>query len=145
MENLLKETVIDVVQVAASADTTTLTTDVVDMAGYDAATFLCITGDVTSTSVLTLTVKGNTANSTSSPTPVTVKATDALTAGATDTDSKILAVNVNRPAYRYLFATLARATANAVIGGIICIRYKARSLVTTQGATVVASAQSTPN
>ena len=145
MENLLKECVVDVVQAAASAGTSTLTTSVVDMAGYDAATFLCMTGDVTATSVLTLTVKGNTANSTSSPTPVTVKATDALTAGANDTDSKIIAVNVNRPAYRYLFAELTRATANAVVNNIVCIRYKARTLPVTQSSDVVASAQSTPN
>lgn len=89
---------------------------------------------------MTLTVKANSANSTSSPTPVTQKATAAVTAGATDSDSKVLMVDVYKPTLRYVFASLARADQNAVIGGVIAIQYGAKSKPTTQAASVIASA-----
>lgn len=138
--NLSKDIKITVVEAAAAAGTTELVSDVLDMTGYEGVMFIALTGDVTDTSVLTLTAKGNTANSVSSPTPVTQKATDAFTAGAATADSKVLMVDVYKPAMRYMFASLTRATANAVIGGIIAIQYNARTKPTTQDATVIASA-----
>lgn len=137
--NLSKSIKVTVVEAAATAATSTLTTDVLDMSGYEGVIFMALTGDVTAASVLTLTAKGNSANSVSSPTPVTQKATDAVTAGATDADSKLLMVDVYKPTLRYMFATLARADQNAVVGGIIAIQYGARNKPTTQDASVIAS------
>src|SRR4051812_1089871 len=94
---LLDEIDISRVANSAIAATTDVTSSVVDMAGWDGCLFIALLGDVTSTSVLTLTAKENTANSTSSPTPATVKATDAVTAGASDCDNKTLVVDVQRP------------------------------------------------
>ena len=138
--NLSKDVKITVVAAAATAATTAVTSSVLDMQGYDGVMFIALLGDVTDTSVLTLTAKGNTANSTSSPTPVTQKATDAFTAGASTADSKAIVVDVYDPALRYVFAELTRATANAVVGGIIAIQYGAESRPTTQDASVIASA-----
>lgn len=138
--SLSKDCKITVVEAAAAAAQTELVTDVLDMTGYEGVMFLAVTGDVSDTSVLTLTVKGNTANSVSAPTPVTQKATDAFTADATSADSKVLLVDVYKPAMRYVFASLTRTTANAVIGGIIAIQYNARSKPTTNHASVIASA-----
>jgi hypothetical protein len=138
--NLLKDVKITVVEAAAAAGTSTLTTDVLDMSGYEGVMFIAMLGDVTDTSVLTLTVKGNSANSTSSPTPVTQKASDAFTASATSADSKVIVVDVFKPTLRYQFAELSRATANAVVGGIIAIQYCARVKPTSQDASVIASA-----
>ncbi len=138
--NLLKNCKMTVVEAAATAGTSTLTTDVLDMTGYEGVMFIALTGDVTDTSVLTLTVKANSANSTSSPTPVTQKASDAFTASATSADSKVIAVDVYKPTLRYVFAELTRATANAVIGGIIAIQYEPNYKPTSQDATVIASA-----
>lgn len=138
--NLLKNCKITVVEAAATAAQTELVTDVLDMQGFDGVMFIAMTGDVTTSSVLTLTVKANSANSTSSPTPVTQKATDAFTAGATDADSKVLAVDLYKPTLRYVFASLTRTAANAVVGGIIAIQYSAKDMPTTQDATVIASA-----
>lgn len=135
-----KDVKITVVEAAATAGTSTLTTDVLDMSGFEGVMFLALTGDVTDTSVLTLTAKGNSANSTSSPTPVTQKASDAFTASATSADSKVIFVDVYKPPLRYMFAELSRATANAVVGGIIAIQYGAHSKPTAQDATVIASA-----
>lgn len=138
--NLLKNCKITVVEAAATAATTELVTDVLDMSGYDGVMFIALTGDVTASSVLTLTVKANSANSVSSPTPITQKATDSFTAAASDADSKALVVDVYKPTLRYVFASLTRTAANAVIGGIIAIQYQAKDMPTSQDATVIASA-----
>lgn len=138
--NLSKDVKITVVAGAAAAAQTAVTSDVLDMSGYDGVMFIALTGDVTATSVLTLTAKANSANSTSSPTPVTQKATDAFTAGASDADSKALVVDVYKPTLRYVFAELTRTTANAVVGGIIAIQYQAANKPTSHAASVIASA-----
>lgn len=137
--NLSKSVKITVVEATASAATTELVTDVLDMSGYEGVMFIAVTGDVTSGSVLTLTVKGNSANSTSSPTPVTQAATDAFTAGASDADSKALVVDVYKPTLQYIFGSLTRTAQNAVVGTILAIQYGAHNKPTTQDATVIAS------
>jgi len=140
MSNLSKAIKVTVVEAAAAAGTSELVTDVLDMSGYEGVMFLAILGDVTSDSVLTLTVKGNSANSVSSPTPVTQKATDAFTADATTADSKVLFVDVYKPTLRYVFGSLTRTAANAVVGGVIAIQYGATNKPTSQHASVIASA-----
>ena len=56
--NLSKAIKVTVVEAAAAAAQTELVTDVLDMQGYDGVMFIALTGDVTTASVLTLTVKG---------------------------------------------------------------------------------------
>ena len=138
--NLSKDIKITVVSPAAVAATTAIDSSILDMTGYEGVMFIALTGDVTATSDLTLTVKGNTANHLTVPAPVTQKATTLFTAGASDADSKALMVDVYKPALRYVFANLTRATANAVIGGIIAIQYNAKTKPTSQDASVIASA-----
>lgn len=135
---LSKNIKVTVVEAAATAATTELVSDVLDMQGYDGVMFIALLGDVTDTSVLTLTAKGNSANSVSSPTPVN-QASATFTAGASNADSKVLMVDVCDPALRYVFASLTRTTANAVVGGIIAIQYGAEYRPTAQDASVIAS------
>lgn len=136
--NLTHGIKVTVVEAAATAATTELVSDVLDMQGYDGVIFIALLGDVTDTSVLTLTAKGNSANSVSSPTPVT-QASATFTAGASSADSKVLMVDVCDPALRYMFASLTRTAANAIVGGIIAIQYSADLKPTTQDATVIAN------
>lgn len=138
--NLSKSIKVTVVEAAAAAAQTELVTDVLDMSGYEGVLFIALTGDVTVASVLTLTAKANSANSVSSPTPITQKATAAHTASATDADSKLLMVDVYKPTLRYVFASLTRTAADAVVGGIIAIQYGPASKPTTQAASVIAAA-----
>ena len=138
--SLLKNVKVAYVAGAAAAAQTEVLSTVLDMTGYDGVMFIALLGDVTATSVLTLTAKGNTASSTSSPTPVTQKASTAFTAGASDADSTAIIVDVYDPAMRYMFASLTRTTANAVVNGIVAIQYKAEYRPTTQDATVIANA-----
>ena len=109
--NLSKDIKITVVKAAAAAAQTELTSDVLDMQGWAGVMFIALTGDVTTGCVLTLTAKGNSANSTSSPTPVT-QGSATFTAGDTDADSKVLIVDVYEPQMRYVFASLTRTAAN---------------------------------
>lgn len=125
---------------SSAAAQTEVLTSVLDMQGYDGVMFVALLGDVTATSVLTLTAKGNTASSTSSPSPVTQIATAAFTAAASDADNKVLIVDVYDPALRYVFASLTRTVANAVVDGIVAIQYMADLKPTTHDATVLASA-----
>ena len=138
--NLIKNVKITRVAASAVAAQTEVVSDVLDMTGYDGVMFVALTGDVTTGCVLTLTGKGNSANSASSPTPVTQKATDAFTADGTTADSKALIVDIYDPMLQYAFASLTRTTANAVVDGIIAIQYSAELRPTAQAASVIASA-----
>ena len=138
--NLSKDVKITVVSPAAAAAQTAIDSSILDMQGYEGVMFIALTGDVTATSDLTLTIKGNTANHLTVPTPITQKATTLFTADATSADSKALVVDLYKPALRYVFANLTRATANAVIGGIIAIQYNSTNKPTTNDASVIASA-----
>src|SRR4030042_342533 len=73
--NLSKDIKITVVSPAATAATTAIDSSILDMSGFEGVMFIALTGDVTATSDLTLTVKGNSANHLTVPAPVTQKAT----------------------------------------------------------------------
>lgn len=137
--NLSKDVKVTVVAAAAAAAQTEVVSSVIDMQGWGGVMFVALLGDVTDGSVLTLTAKGNSANSTSAPTPV-AQAAATFTAGASDADSKVLMVDVYEPQLRYAFASLTRTTANAVVGGVIAIQYQPEMKPTAQDASVIASA-----
>lgn len=136
--NLSESIKVVVVAGPAAAAQTEVVSSVVDLTGYSGVVFVAVTGDVTDTSVLTLTAKGNSANSTSSPTPVS-QGSATFTAGATDADNKALVVDVHAPALRYAFASFTRTTANAVVSAIVAILYAASFKPTTNDATVIAA------
>jgi len=137
--NFLKDCKITRISNDAVAATSDVTSGVIDMQGFDSVIFLLLLGDVTSGSVLTMTAKTNTANSTSSPTPVAVTGgvVGPITAGASDNDNGVYAVEVMRPQARYVFVVVNRTTQNAVIDGIIAVQFNAKSLPVTQDATTV--------
>lgn len=135
--NFINDIKIIAVENAAAAGTSTLTTDVVDMQGFDSVAFVVKLGDVTATSVLLLTAYTNTADSTSSPTPVTLADTVGFTAGASDADNKLLILDLHKPRARYVFATLARGTANAVVDSIFAVLYNAHNLPLTVDSSVI--------
>lgn len=121
--NMLKDAKVSRVANAASAAQTAVTSAVLDMQGFDSVVFIALLGDVTTGSVLTLTGKGNSAASTSSPTPKVYPGAPTFTAGASDADNKVMILDIQKPRDRYVFAELTRTTANAVVDGIIAIRY----------------------
>lgn len=136
--NLSQNVKVTVVAAAATAAQTEVVSSVLDMQGWAGVMFVALMGDVTDGSVLTLTAKGNSANSTSEPTPVS-QGSATFTAGASNADSKALVVDVREPCLRYAFASLTRTTANAVVGGVIAIQYRPEFKPTAHDASVIAS------
>lgn len=139
MLNFLKDCKVTRVSNAAAAAQTAIDSSRVDMSGYDSVVFIALLGDVSDTSVLTLTAKQNTADSTSGAAAITGGAAGPFTASATTGDNKVLISDVCRPAQRYAYCSLTRTTANAVVDGIIAIQYNARNMPVTQAAEVIAS------
>lgn len=138
-ESILKNGVFDKVLVATVAGTSdTLIGDILDLAGYDSVCFVAILGDVTATCVATLKAMCGAAANLAGGAYKT--ATAAVTADATSADNKLLVLDVVQPGTRYVRGDLVRATANAVVDGIIAYRYNARTVPTTQPADVVNSA-----
>ncbi len=140
MPNLSKGIKVTVVSPAAVAATGTITSSVVDMQGFEGVVYIALTGDATSGTVLTLTAKENTANSTSSPTPTTGPSCTVTSVSSSDADSKVLMIDEYKPIPRYNFCTLVIGTQNCVVGGIIAIQYSAGKKPTSQDASVIASA-----
>lgn len=137
MSNLLTSAKFIRVENAAAAAQTELVTDIVDTQGYDSVMFLALLGDVTTAAVLTLTAKGNAANSTSGAAALAGAVT--FTAGASDADNKMLILDIEKPRQRYVFASLTRTAANAVVDGIVAVLYNAENCPTVQDLTVLAS------
>ena len=136
--SLLKEGKFDKVLVATAAGTTdTLTGDILDLQNCDSVTGIAILGDVTATAVVTLKAYTGDDSALSDGAYETVTAT--VTADATSADDKLLVLDVIRPGKRYCRFDLVRATANAVVDGIVGIRYNYRAIPTTQPTDVVDS------
>lgn len=129
---------------------------VADMAGFDEVTFLVKHGDVDAAAVMTYTVKENTANSTSSPTPTAVTGTTVTGTGATiasgaltitessgNLDDKIVAITVKRSALskRYVFLSITCADESHEVDAIITLKSLPRALPVTQSSDVVATLQ----
>lgn len=134
--NFLQDAVMIAVEGAATAGTSTLTTDVVDTRGFDSVMFVAHLGDVTDTAVLTLTMQMGDESNGSDAADTEVAAT--FTAGASDADGNLMAIETYKPRQRYVRATLARGTANAVLNGIVAYLFNAHERPSTQDASVIA-------
>jgi hypothetical protein len=138
IQSLLKESKFDKVLVATSAGTDdTLNGDILDLQDCDSVIGIAILGDVTENSVVTL--KAYTGNEAALGDGAYESVTATVTATATSADNKLLVLDIVKPGKRYCRFDLVRATANAVVDGIVGIRYNYRSIPTTQPTDVVNS------
>lgn len=114
------------------AGTTDVTCTIVDMAGYDAIAVMALVGVLTATQVTALRLRqGDLANGSDA-----ADIPGAVSPNLLDTDDDLVCmVEVVQPRERYITAVVDRATANAVVDGVVAFLYRARSKVT-QGATV---------
>lgn len=118
---------------AVAAGSTDQTSSVVDMAGFDGCRFIALFGALTTNQVTALRIQESD-NSNGSP---ATDVTGAVTSALADADgNKMLIVDVQRPTKRYLIAVVDRATANAVIDGVVAEQYRARTVPTTQPTSV---------
>jgi len=138
IESLLKASKTDKVLVATAAGTDdTLSGDILDLQDCDSVTGIAILGDVTTTSVVTLKAYTGDESALGDGAYETVNAT--VTADATSADNKLLILDVVKSGKRYCRFDIVRATANAVVDGVVGIRYNFRTIPTTQSTDVVSS------
>lgn len=138
MESLLKATKFDKVLVATVAGTTdTLTGDILDLQDCDSVMGIAVLGEVLTTGVVTLKAFTGDAAALGDGAYETVTAT--VTALVDSADNKLLILDIIKPGKRYCRFDVVRATANAVVDGVIGIRYNFRTIPTTQPADVVDS------
>lgn len=142
----------------AVADTVNETkSSVVDLRGIEGVVFLVKFADVDPAAVLTFTVKENTANSTTSPTPTAVALTGAditglgsivsgalvITEDTGNLDNKIVAIDVRKAAFSkdYGFLSITVADESYEIGSIEVLTYGGRSLPPAAGTGVASIAK----
>lgn len=136
--SLLKEAKFDKVLVATVAGTNdTLSGDILDLQDCDSVVGVAILGDVAATSVVTL--KAYTGDEAALGDGAYETVTATVTATATSADDKLLVLDVVKPGKRYCRFDVVRATANAVVDGVIAARYNFRTIPATQPADVVNS------
>ena len=138
IESVLKASKIDKVLIATAAGTDdSLSGDILDLQDCDSVTGIAILGDVTILSVVTLKAYTGDVATLTDGAYETVTAT--VTADATSADDKLLVLDVIKPGKRYCRFDVVRATANAVVDGVIGVRYNFRTIPTVQGSDVVNS------
>jgi len=140
MQNLLSNVLVTRVinRSAGTASATPTKGTIIDMQGWDGVLFVAAFDNVAATSAMALRAAGDDVNNTSGMTLYTGSAS--FTAGASDADNKLLALDVYRPKDRYIEAQVFHVTADAPIDSVIAIQYRGTLKPVTQGATVVASA-----
>lgn len=120
---------------AVAAGTSVQNGTAIDMQGWDGVLFICHFGAITSTGVQGLKAQQGAASNGSDGVDL-----EGSLVSVTDAQSNTLAVlDVYRPQDRYVRPVVNRATANAVINGVIAIRYKGRKAPITLSASVAAS------
>lgn len=133
--NLINEVQIDRVMNAVAAGVTNQNGSVSDMQGYDGIMYIAFFGAITATGVQGLKAQQGVQPDLSDGADLA----GSLVAVPDTGSNKCAVLDVYRPQERYLRPVVTRATANAVIDGVVAIKYKARSKPTVQAATVAAS------
>lgn len=132
---LSDDVAIDRVMDAQAAGATDVNGTGLSLDGYDGILFIALLGTLTASQVTTLKAQqSNDDGSSDAYADIADSQTDAMD-DADDND--MLVLDIFRPEEEYVRPVLERATANAVIDGIIAIRYHAKDRPVTQGARVI--------
>lgn len=116
---------------AGAAGTSAITSDAVNMSGYDGCVFIVSFGTITAGAVTSIKVQqcdtsgGSYADLTGTSQTV-----------ADDDDNETFVVDIFQPREQFLKLVVSRATQNAVVGSILALRYNASSRPATQGTAV---------
>lgn len=119
----------------------TLNGDIIDLGSggsFDSVCFVAKVGDVVATAVGTLKAYAGDASNLSDGAYKTITAS--FTADATNSDNKLVILDVVKPGKRYVRPDFVRATANIPVESIIAVKYNSRTQPVTQGADVRVSA-----
>lgn len=138
MNNLLQDCKITRVMNAVAAGTTAQNGSTLDMSGYDGVLFVASFGTLTATQVTSLKAQQDAASGMGTAADLAGTLVGPLADGD---GNKCLALDVYRPQERYVRCVVNRATANAVIDGVIAIQYRSRKAPVTQSTTIAFSEQ----
>lgn len=137
--NLSKMTKVTRVENAVAAGSADENGASVDMQNFEGVMFIFLAGTLTATQVTTLKAQQ------SSDDAVADAFADILgsqsAAMADDDDNQCIILDIWRPTERYVRPVVERATANAVIDGVLAIQYGPRKLPTTHDATTVSTTE----
>ena len=135
MLNPSKDCMITRVMNAVAAGTNdTQDSTALDMSGWDGVVFIALFGTLSATAVTDIRAQEG-----ATSTPATDLAGTKISATPGTHDNKALILDIYRPLKRYIRCRVTRATANAVIDGIIAIQYRGKKAPVTQGATVAST------
>ena len=132
MLNISKEVKMARVMNAVAAGVTVENSSVIDMQNYDGVVFIAAFGAITSGAVTSAKAQQGAASNLSDA--ADLKGTK-ITIADTD-DDKVAVLDIYRPQKRYLRLVVSRATANAVIDGVVALQYKGKKAPVTQDASV---------
>lgn len=131
---LSEDCAIDRVMDAQAAGSTDVNGSGLSLAGYDGILFIALLGTLTATQVTQMKAQQSSDDgSADAYADIADSETDAMDDAD---DNKLLVLDIYRPEEEYVRPVLERATANAVIDGVIAIRYKSRDVPITQGSDV---------
>jgi len=100
------------------------TSDIVDMDGYEGVLFVALLGTLLENGTLDVFVEQHTLNQTSGMARVATTTLHTVTAAHALLAKSAIAVDIFQPRERYLQCNVTPAVANAVICGVIAIKYK---------------------
>lgn len=140
MFSMVKDVLWTKVKAPVSVGTTDITSDVIDMAGYECVAFIVPIVDCVQDGTITLKGYQNTASSTSSPTPTLAATGSTVTYTANDShNDTCLILELVKPTMRYVYVVADLATQNTATGAIWAVRYNTTKGPVTQGASVAAA------
>lgn len=121
---------------AVAAGVTAQNGSVIDMADYEGVVFLAAFGTLSATQVTSLKAQQGDQSNLSDAADLA----GTLTGPMADADSnKTLVLDINKPVKRYIRVVVNRATANAVIDGVIAVQYSPKKKPTTNDATTTSA------
>ena len=126
MIGILDKVKIDQILGYFAAGTTKRTSSIIDMANYDGVVFVAGLGTLLETGTLDVFVEQHVLNQTSGMARLATTALHTVTAADALLTQACILVNVYRPQERYLQCNITPATQNAVVLGIVAIRYAGR-------------------
>ena len=133
--NLSKDVKVTRVENAVAAGSADENGASVDMQNYEGVMFIAMLGTLSASQVTTMKAQQSSDDGSADAfTDITGSQTDAM---ADDDDNQCIILDVVKPRERYIRPVLERATANAVIDGIIAIQYGPLKKPTTHDATTV--------
>jgi hypothetical protein len=124
--NLSKNVKIDQVLGYYAAGTTKRTSDILDMSGYEGVVFVAGLGAIIEAGTIDVYVEGDDANATTDMARLATTTAYTVTAAAALLAKSCIIVDVYKPLEQYIQCNITPASQQAVILGIVAIRYKGK-------------------